>query len=141
MHKFISTLILLFAFLTLKVHSHGNADQDAKELSIINLIATPQAFDNNKIRIFGVVNLEFEGNKICLDKASYEHWISKNCLWIDLNYKKLKTDFEHLKSYNGKYVLLEGTFKQNRYGHMGANSGSVLNVTRYQLVEESTANK
>jgi hypothetical protein len=56
---------------------------DAPQVSIIQLIATPAKFDHKKIRIVGYLHLEFEGNAIYLHEDDFRARISENSIWIN----------------------------------------------------------
>jgi len=48
----------------------------------------------------------------------------KNCL---------KQHMKILKKSNGKYVLVEGIFNSKKKGHFDRYSGTIDNITRYEL--------
>jgi hypothetical protein len=129
MKNIIATIFLL---LPITAFGYGVADSHAVSVSIINLIATPDLYHNKIIRVIGVGHLEFEANVLCLSTEDIKHGISKNCLWVTPNLPSIGASQEELSNFNGGYVLIEGTFNKNREGHMGLNSGSIDNVTRYQ---------
>ena len=128
-------IILSILVFTSFVNANGEADHESKSVSIIQLISNPEKYDQTKVRLIGVPRLEFEGEFICLNKESYQFWVSKNCLWISPNIKAINIPYKELEKYNGKYVLIEGTFNLKNLGHGGMNSGAIENVTRYQLWE------
>jgi hypothetical protein len=45
--------------------------------SIIELIANPLKYNNQRVRIIGFLNLEFEGNAIYLHREDFEHSIQR----------------------------------------------------------------
>jgi hypothetical protein len=83
--------------------------------------------------LIGVGDLEFEGNAIYLSKDDLKYGVTANGLWIKLG--ELATPYNIAKNYNGKYVIVEGTFNKKNTGHMGLWSGSVENIYRYELWE------
>jgi len=109
------------------------ADQNALDLSIINLIATPEKYHGKVVRVIGVGNLEFEGNAVYLSREDFKY-VSNNGLWIELGEKA--TPYNEAKKFNGKYVIIEGTFDKNDTGHFGMWSGSIKKITRYELWEK-----
>lgn len=94
--------------------------------SLIEIIANPERYDGKKIRIIGFMHLEFEGNGIYLNKSDYLNRISKNGLWLsisgDLEKRGLKL--------NDSYVIVEGVFDANHFGHLRLWSGTIKDVTR-----------
>lgn len=108
------------------------ADQNALDISIINLIATPEKYHGKVVRVIGIGNLEFEGNAVYLSRDDYKY-VSSNGLWIELGGRS--TPYDEAKKFNGKYVIIEGTFDKDDTGHFGMWSGSIKKVTRYELWE------
>lgn len=52
--------------------------------SIIDLIANPDLFDGKRIRTFGYIHFEFEGNGIYLHQEDYARSLYLNGLWVTL---------------------------------------------------------
>jgi len=97
------------------------------DVSLVQLIANPKDYDGKFVRVVGFVSMEFEGNAIYLHEDDYRHSIFKNGLWIGLtdDMQKNKADLDK------RYLVIEGTFNANEYGHMGAWSGTIEKITRY----------
>lgn len=104
-----------------------------KRVSIVNLVATPEKYDQKNVRVIGFLNLEFEGNAIYLHKDDYDLGIDKNGIWVDLTNAKL--DSINRRNCNKQYVILEGTFDMNDKGHSGGYSGSIIKITRINLLK------
>ena len=100
-------------------------------MSLINLIGTPDKYHGKYVRVIGVTNIEFEGNAIYLSREQLLNGVTKNALWLSLNYKAVGKTEEELSKNNGKYALVEGVFKQSDNGHMGLFSGTIENITRF----------
>lgn len=123
----------------------GNVSGGAEDTSIPNLIATPERFAGKLVRVTGVMVLEFEGDAIYISATDAKKRITKNGIWLRIDYAKLgipetkpsnpeqlkKAEYQlkTLKDMNGKYVIIEGVFDSNSHGHLGLYSGS-LNVTQ-----------
>ncbi|MDH3639984.1 MAG: hypothetical protein OES09_16195, partial [Gammaproteobacteria bacterium] len=106
------------------------------DVSLIRLIANPDNYQGRKVRVIGVAILEFEDNNLWVSKEALKYRVLKNAIWIEPNFEKLGASSEALSKYNGKYVLIEGTFNKNNSGHMGLSVSAIENVTRYQLWEK-----
>lgn len=106
------------------------ANQNAKQVSIIQLIATPEKYDGQLVRVIGVGNLEFEGNCISLSKEDLEYSVG-NQIWIELG--EQAPSYEDAAQFNGEYVIIEGVFDKDDCGHMGMFHGSIKNISRYEL--------
>lgn len=126
-------LMLCSFFFSSACYSHGEADQSSISVSMIQLIANPENYNQKKIRVIGAGQLQFEGDKICTHMDDLKYHISKNCLSMSLNIKEIDHPFKKLADYNGEYILIEGTFIADEFGHMGSTSGAIKNITRYQL--------
>lgn len=98
-------------------------------ISLIELIAKPEAYDGKRVRLIGYVRLEFEGNAIYLSKESYEAGISKNALWLDPP-KSSPLAKKHT-IWGPGYAVVEGRFDAMDHGHMGAFSGAIKDTTRF----------
>ena len=127
--------IVLVVTLTPLCFAYGSAKSKAIDVSLMDLICNPENYHGKLVRVIGVARIEFEGNGIWFTEEHYKYGIYKNSLWIELNYETLGASRKDLMEYNGKYVLMEGVFDKNKKGHMGMNSGTLKNVTRYMLWE------
>jgi hypothetical protein len=101
-----------------------------QNVSVVQLIANPQAYDNKPIQIIGFLRLEFEGDAIYLHREDYERGISQDGLWIDRPKDMTK---EQINAANTKYVICAGTFHASGHGHMGMFSGEITGVSRLQV--------
>jgi len=138
-----TTSIILVAFLAVVMNSdkwgsgavsaYGKVSQDAIEVSLINLIATPEQYDGKLVRVTGVAKVEFENSGLYLSRDDYKNAITKNAVCLTLDEKLLGTTYENLKKSNGKYVLVEGIFNSKKKGHFDRYSGTIDNITRYEL--------
>jgi len=108
----------------------GGPDTNGEDVSLIQLIANPQAYDNKQIRIVGFLHLEFEGNIIYLHAEDFRYGLTKNALWINLP-KDLTSG--QIKIINDHYVICTARFVASGHGHLGMNSGELTDVTRLQV--------
>jgi hypothetical protein len=95
-------------------------------VSMIQLIADPQRFDGQTIRVIGFMRLEFEGNAVYLHREDYERSVLQNGVWIELTDSQLKTSAK----LNNGYVIIEGTFSAKERGQLGIWSGSIQKISR-----------
>lgn len=110
--------------------SPNSANMYAENVTMIELIATPEKYDGKLVRVKGVGNLEFEENCIYLSKEDRKYG-TDNCIWIGLG--KRATPYEEAIKYNGEYVILEGIFDKDDCGHMNMFCGSIKSISRYEL--------
>lgn len=102
---------------------------ETKDVSIIQLIATPEKYSSSHVRIIGYVRLEFEGNSVYLSKEDERSMIFKNGLWLDVP-EHIRTNSTH---YDQKICLIEGMFNPRDHGHMGLWSGAIENISRFEI--------
>jgi hypothetical protein len=110
--------------------SFGRVDQEAVEVSIVSLIATPDRFHGKVVRTEGAFRAEFEGNEICLHLEDLKTYNGKNCVWLHFDNKALGAEHKELSSLNEKHVWIEGVFNKNHNGHRNCCSGSIESVWR-----------
>ena len=96
-----------------------------EQVSILQLIATPEKFDGKYISVVGFLRVEFEGNVLYLHQDDYEHHIYKNGVWVAFE-PKAKESAENL---NMHYVFVIGTFDAADEGHLSMASGSVKHIS------------
>jgi hypothetical protein len=119
--RLVTLLILSFAA------SHTAMALQPMDVSLIQLIATPEKYQGQRVRIRAFLRIEFEGNAVYLHKEDYEKAIHRNGLWIDL-----PKGISSSKGLSSQYVLAEGVFDGNRKGHLDLWSGTISDVTRLE---------
>jgi hypothetical protein len=108
-----------------------NRAKPTEAVSLISLIASPQKFSGQKVRVIGYLHLEFEGNGLYLNQDDFKNGISKNAIWIEIGPKHPENS--PLSKFIDHYVIMEGTFDNKNQGHMGVMSGSLKDITRLEL--------
>jgi len=99
------------------------------DVSLINLIATPEKFGGRRIRVIGYLHLEFEGNALYLDQQSFSLAITKNSVWIYLPERETKAKQQ---SVSDKYALVQGRFDARDRGHMEMCAGAIGSIERLE---------
>ena len=115
-------IILVFSMSGILMAQNKNI---TKGCSIINLIATPEKYHNQKVRVIGFAKIEFEGNAIYLSENDAKVRISSNALWLSIG-----KDFKKYRPLHNKYVIVEGRFDANAHGHGGLFSGGIKEINR-----------
>ena len=128
--KFVKRLIIKSGYDDSEINPYN---QFAKDVTMIELLANPNKYDGELIRVSGVGQLQFEGDCLFLSKEDYKYY-TDNRIWLQLS--DHATPYQEAKTYNGKYVLVEGIFDKDDRGHLDLFMGSIKNVTRYELWEE-----
>lgn len=118
--------LLLTAFLT---SSRGSrAAEMAEDVSMVQLIATPEKFDGKFVRVFGFLWLEFEADSLYLHREDLVQGLTRNGVWVHRT-EAIERDGKKL---NRHYVLIEGVFDAQDHGHMGLWGGAIKNITRIE---------
>ena len=110
---------------TAKLPSVG--PKEYEEVSIINLIATPERYHDKRIRITGYLNLIYENDAVYLHKEDYDMAIGKNCVGLIITTEVRNS--AHYQSCNNKYVFVEGTFNMDA-GNLGSFTGALDSIAR-----------
>ena len=93
-------------------------------VSLIQLIATPEAYDGQQVSVMGVLRLDFEGTVLYLGKEDARHRVLRNAIWLRLSPEQEK----RWKFLEGRYVLLGGRFDAQSHGHFGNYAGSIEEI-------------
>jgi len=95
-------------------------------ISLIRLIQAPDEYNLKQVRVIGFATLEFEGKAIYVNREDYEHAITKNAIWLDVELTAA------VRELNKKYVIVEGLFDKDKLGHLRMYSGTIKNVMRLE---------
>lgn len=98
-------------------------------ISLIHLIQHPDEYNQKHIRVIGFASLDFEGKAVYVSKDDYDHAITKNAIWLDIELT------EEVKSKKQKYVLVEGVFDRDNLGHLKLFSGTINHIARLEVWE------
>jgi hypothetical protein len=104
--------------------------QQPLSVSLLQLIATPDAFDGKFVRVLGFVRIEHEGTAIYLHREDAENMLTKNGLWLAANDAAPEGSKE--AQVQGRYALIEGRFTAKKQGHLGLWSGAIEDIARMQ---------
>ena len=111
------------------------ANSYAQDVTMIQLIATPEKYHEKLIRVIGVGNLEFEGDYLWFSKEDLIYYTDQR-IWLSWGERAIP--YEEARAYNGKYVLVEGIFNMCRNGHGTSFLGTIEQVSRYELIGAET---
>ena len=100
-------------------------------VSLVQLIAGPQNFDGKRVAVTGFVMLEAENTAVYLHESDAAYGIFRNALWLGV---PLGGE-SHRVRFHRRYVVIEGIFNARRRGHGDAFSGSLEDISRFELVE------
>ncbi len=123
----LALLCMLYSFSVPAAFSEG----DGELVSMVNLISTPDKYHNKMIILEGFMVLEFESDAMYLSEEDAKHAISKNGIWLSIDYKNENKILEYYK-HNKSYVLVEGIFDANSLGHGALFSGTLKEISRIE---------
>ena len=132
------TLIaLLFAFVPLVAESQPwtrgapppPSGPEARAVSMIQLIATPERYEGRLVRLAGVFQFGMEESALYLHREDADLLNGENGVWIDGKEGLTEKDYQAL---SGSYVLVEGVFTSKSRGHMGMFAGELRPVRRLE---------
>ncbi len=136
MAKFWIATLLIMEFnsiLLAQVHSPNTAKQTpldslVEDVSLVQLIATPERYHGKFVQVVGYMNLEFEGNAIYLHREDFDQRLTRNSFWVEFSEEIRKQ--KNLENYNKQYVIIIGTFDMESKGHLGLFGGEITNIWR-----------
>ena len=105
------------------------ADPDEERMSLVRVLATPQAIDGRSVFVVGYLHLEFEGRILCLHKDDVEHRLFENCIWVDVP----KTP--EVEALSDHYVGVGGKVNARARGHMGMYQATIQDVRRVGVTD------
>lgn len=114
---------------------------DYESVSLINLIATPERYDNKKVVAAGWITLELENMSLCIAK---EVPSGKECVWVELddetrNHQAFEKRLNQWRQHNGKLVVVHGVFGKANQGHLGGWSGALQKIERISALPRKRA--
>ena len=105
----------------------GERDEAAQPVSLVALLARPSDFNGRKVRVEGILSLEFEGQALFLDDSAYRNGLRTNAVWLDTTGTSLDRVFR--RHMQGRAAVVEGRFDPAMRGHMGDYSGGLGQIT------------
>lgn len=121
--KLLPIVLLFFALLAFYSSMTESAQNPIApqpiNVSMINLIATPEKFDGKMISVVGFLAIESEDARLYLGEEDYRHYIADNGIFIDVN----KIVSRNMEKVDGHYASLVGVFRQKGASvSVGSNS-------------------
>ena len=101
---------------------------NSERVSLVRILANPEAMDGHTVSVGGYMHLEFEGDQLCLHRDDVEQMIVTNCVWLSLPRRN-----EGLPL-NDRYVGVQGVVSAKSRGHMGLFQATIQGVTSLEAV-------
>ena len=100
--------------------------EEPTDVSMVQLVATPERYQGKVIRVVAFLHIEFEGNGLYTHEEDYRRSLYKNGVWVDLSGRS----YSDASKLNNSYVIAVGTFDATTMGHLGLWSGTLKDVQR-----------
>jgi hypothetical protein len=97
--------------------------------SLVNLLASPDDYDGERVQVVGYARLRFEGNALFLSQLDAEHDVFSNSVWLDISGWRRGPSSPATEG--NQYAIVEGTFKKEEKGHMGLWPGAITQIERF----------
>ena len=135
-------IFLIIIFILPKILTAQNSQGDTiyvkdlghSDVSIIQLIANPTAYNSSKVSLTGYMHIKFEDCAIYLSKMDADYLNGTNALWVNFN-DNVETrslnagdNIKLLNYFDCKYVRITGIFNMNKRGHLGMFAGTIDSV-------------
>lgn len=103
-----------------------NGDCALYGLSMVQLLANPEKYDGDRIRVAGYIHFEPDSNAIYLHREDLEHHIFRNGVWVSMS------EGTSPEGCQDSYVVIEGVYRARTTGRMSLWSGEITRITRCQ---------
>jgi hypothetical protein len=101
----------------------------ALEASLLRILIDPNHYHRESVRVTGYLHLEKDEQALYLNEDDCKHAVYANSIWVDAT-DAMRDKREQL---NGRYVVLDGIFDAEDRGEMGAHSGTLKQIKRFDV--------
>lgn len=108
------------------------ATSEVELVSIVGLIAAPEAYDGRRILVVGVAQIEFEQDLLYLSPADFESRVLPNAIRLSFAVK----DPLRNPSLSGRYVGVEGVFRRKQPGTRSIQVGRLESITMIEVLPQ-----
>lgn len=122
--SFCAALLLLNFGLTGLAH--------AAEVAVVpmsELIADPQRFEGQRVRVVGFLRLQFDRNALYMTRDDFNNAVVEHALWLDLKNSQLRSS----SKLNNGHVTVEGVFGPADKIHVGKWAGALKEVSSLRM--------
>jgi hypothetical protein len=125
-------IALILAYVSLPVLNHAIYSYFACDTrcSANMVMQTPWIYHSRKVRVFGFLDLRFEGNALYSSKEFSDYRLYGQAIWVDLDKDQLK---EYKNSSNSKYVIVTANFDSIERGHGNLFAGSLRKIEKITI--------
>jgi hypothetical protein len=99
------------------------------QVSLIQLIATPDKFDGKLIYVCGLLEMSREGDLLFLDQSDRDNVILSNAIWV----RRTEQMGKDRLTLNGKYVAVVGIFRVGFKEQLGTPGNGIPEVSHVEF--------
>ncbi|MES2041007.1 MAG: hypothetical protein V4495_24585 [Pseudomonadota bacterium] len=135
---------LLAAAVVLATGAMAKTREHALDLSLINLVATPERYHGKLVIVTGYIFVGKENMSICPYQVEVS---SKDCIWLNIDSGPYASDADQqriskkmavLEKFHGKTATIIARFNKKHQGHFGLWSGALTKIVDvYDYRDES----
>jgi len=125
----LARIFLAVGLLILPGCSQTGPEESSSPVSIVNLLANPNAYHGKRVTVIGCVRLDFEGTVLYLHRDDYEHLIPSNAVWLSFG---ANWPTAAQCSLEGRYVIVEGRFDATHHGHFRIYPAALTEISRLE---------
>ncbi|TQF14451.1 hypothetical protein FJV41_18565 [Myxococcus llanfairpwllgwyngyllgogerychwyrndrobwllllantysiliogogogochensis] len=119
---------ITIAFVAYLAVTGADAPASSFELvSLVRLLAAPEAYDGKRIQVVGYGSFDSTGTALYLNAQDHQHGVPMSAVWLVLG----QTGAPKAGSPPG-YVVVRGTFRAEGRGAMGLFSGAITDIDRLE---------
>lgn len=96
--------------------------------SLLQLLATPDAFNDVAVAVAGFAHLEFEGDALYLHREDFDRMLLANSVGLSLTREQAR----QWSSLSDQYVGVEGIFKARQPGTRAVRCGELTDITNFE---------
>jgi hypothetical protein len=109
-----------------------------QSVSIDQLLENPSQFDQKIVVLLAYARIQFEGNRLCAVPGAP----NKRCISLvyddgpyetEKDMARFKAAMEKWRAFDGKYLLVRGTFSRGPSGHFGLSPGEIYRITGVEI--------
>jgi len=111
----------------------------AEEVPVVpmsELIADPQRFDGQRVRVVGFLRLQFDRNALYMGRDDYNNAVAEHALRLDLKNSQLRSS----SKLNNGHVTVEGVFGPADKMHGGPWAGALKEVSSLRMWRKPRGN-
>lgn len=100
---------------------------------MVQLLAHPDKYHGEMVRVTGYLHVKFEDNCLYLSKDDADRLNGKQGFWVSFSESAQLQPKQDLAKFDCQFVLIDGVFDRDMHGHMGAAAGHLDKVSRIMV--------